>query len=277
MDLIAELVLSYVDREIDKVIKDKTDVRILRYRDDYRIFTLSDRRAEEVLKVVSDCLRGVGMRLSVEKTSMSTNVVEASIKPDKRAGIELRDMDIAQAKSIQKQLLRLHAFGRLFPNSGALKRLSSGTLERMEKITKKPDDLEVQIAIVTDIAATSPQAFPALAGILSHLISHAPDDEKAGLWAKVIHKMQRIPHNGYLEIWLQRLTKPLGIKFDSEEAICKIVNEETVELWNSDWIDSPTLKAALKVSQIVTKKAEDAEPIMEAEEVRLFIQNAEFS
>ena len=101
MDLIAELVLSFVDREIDSSLTEKSDIRILRYRDDYRIFAKSDFRAEETLKIVSDCLRRVGMRLSVDKTSMSTNVTEASIKPDKRAGIDLHDMDIAQAKSMQ--------------------------------------------------------------------------------------------------------------------------------------------------------------------------------
>ena len=99
------------------------------------------------------------MRLGVDKTAMSTNVTESSIKPDKRAGIDLHDMDIAQAKSMQKQLLRLHAFGRRFPNSGALKRLCSEALETVRKIKEAPEDLEVQIAIVTDIAATSPQAF----------------------------------------------------------------------------------------------------------------------
>ena len=277
MDVIAELVLAYVDREIDNTLIEKDDIRILRYRDDYRIFAMSDRRAEEVLKVVSDCLRRVGMRLGVEKTSMSTNVVEASIKPDKRAGIELHDMDIAQAKSIQKQLLRLHAFGRRFPNSGALKRLSAEALERMEAITEKPDDLEVQIAIVTDIAATSPQAFPALAGILSHLISHANGDEKEALWGKVARKMKKIPHNGYLDIWLQRVTVPLGITFDSDEAICKIVSGDAATLWNSDWLDNANLSEGLDVSKIVIGQASESKPTMEPKEVELFTINAEFS
>jgi hypothetical protein len=123
MDFIAEIVLGYVDSLINAELADATDVRILRYRDDYRIFSNTSERGEEVLKVVSDKLRSVGMRLGVSKTLSCRNVVEGSVKSDKLAGIELQDLGTTNAKTIQKQLLRLHAFGQRFPNSGALKRL----------------------------------------------------------------------------------------------------------------------------------------------------------
>ncbi|MGO7209092.1 reverse transcriptase domain-containing protein, partial [Rhizobium ruizarguesonis] len=99
-----------------------TDYRILRYRDDYRIFTNSDERAESILKLISEKLRSVGMKLNTSKTSLTTNAVSGSVKEDKLAGIELQDLGDANAKTVQKQLLRLHAFGRRFPNSGALRR-----------------------------------------------------------------------------------------------------------------------------------------------------------
>lgn len=277
MDLFAELVLSYVDAQIDGSLKDKTNIRILRYRDDYRIFSNSDSEAEETLKIISDSLRNVGMRLGAAKTSLSSNVVEAAIKPDKRAGIELRDMDITQAKSFQKQLLRLHSFGLRFPNSGALKRLASEYLERMKTLKEKPDDLKVQVAIVTDIALTSPQAFPALSGIASHLISYATGNEKNELWNQVKDKMRRIPYNGYLEVWLQRLTKPLDIDFKSEEPICKAVNGEEVALWNNDWIGNENLIKALDSKKILISAPSELQPEMDADEVKLFTSNAEFS
>ena len=123
MDFIAEIVLGYVDRNVTNELGECTDFRILRYRDDYRIFTNSDSRAEEILKVVSDKLREVGMRLGVAKTFESINVIEGSIKPDKIAGINLQDLGETNAKTVQKKLLRLHAFGRSHPNSGGLRRL----------------------------------------------------------------------------------------------------------------------------------------------------------
>ena len=106
------------------------------------------------------------------------------------------------------------SFGQKFTNSGALRRLVSEFHTNVSNQTEAPDDLEVQVAIATDIAFVSPATFPAVAGILSHLISLAPSDKKIPLWTKVRQKMARVPYNGYLEIWLQRVTQPkaVGIK-----------------------------------------------------------------
>ncbi|RKF30574.1 RNA-directed DNA polymerase [Paraburkholderia fungorum] len=276
MDFIAELVLGYVDELITKKLKETDDFRILRYRDDYRIFTNSDVRAEEILKIVSDELRCVGMRLGVSKTFISTNVIEGSIKPDKLAGIDLADLGDTNAKTIQKQLLRLHSFGKRYPNSGALRRLSGELHTRVIQQKVEPDDLEVQVAIATDIAVLSPQTFPAIAGILSHLISFQSTDEKNRLWNKVYQKMSKVPYNGYLQIWLQRVTKPksVGVEYVSDEPICKIVNGETIDLWNNSWISSADLNAALNVSKIVVKEASDTPEVVAPNEVELFQQNA---
>lgn len=276
MDFIAEIVLGYVDELINDELKGKDDFRILRYRDDYRIFANSDERAEFVLKTVSDKLRVVGMKLGVAKTFSSRNVVEGSIKPDKLAGIELQDLGKDNAKTVQKQLLRLHSFGQRFPNSGALRRLVGEFHTNISKQTDTPDDLEVQVAIATDIAFVSPATFPAIAGILSHLISLSPIEEKSSLWTKVRNKMSRIPYNGYLEIWLQRVTKPksIGIEFVSEEAICQIVNGASHALWESDWIASNDLKIALDATKIVTTSIENLEEVVQPEEVELFKKSA---
>ena len=276
MDFVAEIVLGYVDEQINAALGDPTDFRILRYRDDYRIFANSDDRAEEILKIVSDKLRSIGMKLGVSKTFLSRNVVESSIKPDKLAGIDLQDLGEANAKTIQKRLLRLHSFGQRFPNSGALRRLVSEFHTNISKQTAKPDDLEVQVAIAADIGFVSPATFPAVAGILSHLISLASTEEKSRLWTKVCKKMGRVPYNGYLEIWLQRVTRPkaVGIQFDSDEPICQIVNGEAPDLWENGWIASNDLKNALKVSKIVVGSAVDIPEVVQPEEVELFKQNA---
>ncbi len=105
------MVLGYVDELINNELAESSDVKVLRYRDDYRIFTNSNDRSEEVLKIISDKLRTVGMKLGVSKTFHSSNVISGSIKPDKLAGIELQTLRTSNAKSIQKQLLRLHSFG----------------------------------------------------------------------------------------------------------------------------------------------------------------------
>ena len=277
MDFIAEIVLGYVDEQINAAFPANYQIRILRYRDDYRIFANSEDQAEEALKIVSDKLRLVGMKLGVAKTTACRNVVEGSIKPDKLAGIELQDLGVDNAKTTQKQLLRLHSFGQRFPNSGALKRLVSEFHTNISKQTKPPDDLEVQVAIATDIAFVSPGTFPAVAGILSHLIALAPSTKKIELWAKVRSKMGRVPYNGYLEVWMQRVTQPkaVGIPFTSDEPICKIANGETPKLWESEWIGSNDLNSALAVSQIIVANVSETPEVVSPEEVELFKLKAE--
>lgn len=278
MDFIAELVLGYVDEQINAALREREikDIRILRYRDDFRIFANSDERAEEVLKVVSDNLRQVGMKLGVAKTIACRNVVEGSIKPDKLAGIELQVLGNTNAKTIQKQLLRLHSFGQKFTNSGALRRLMSDFHSSVSNQSEVPDDLEVQVAIATDIAFVSPATFPAIAGILSHLISLAPNEQKISLWDRVLQKMARIPYNGYIQIWLQRVTQPkaVGIAFNSSEPICRIVNGEAHQLWENDWIADEDLKHALDVSKIVVAAAVEEAEVVQPKEVELFKEDA---
>ncbi len=276
MDFIAEIVLGYVDDNIAAELGDPTDYRILRYRDDYRIFANSDERAEAILQVISNCLRDVGMRLGVAKTTESRNIVEGAIKQDKLAGLELQALGDGNAGTIQKQLLRMHSFGRRFPNSGALRRLLSEMHESIFEQKECPSDLEVQVAIAADLGFVSPQAFPAIAGILSHLISLASKDDKAALWSRVVKKMKRVPYSGYLEVWLQRVTKPfaVGMTFESDEPICQIVNGETAKLWENSWIASKDLLNVLDVSRIVVSAADEMAEVIEPEEIALFRNSA---
>jgi hypothetical protein len=279
MDLIAELVLAYVDNRISQRLKGEKDFHILRYRDDFSIFTLSDRRGAEIIRVVSDCLREVGMQLGAAKTSESTNIVEATIKPEKLAGIQLADMDISHAYTVQKQLLRLHSFARHYPNSGALNRLADSAFQKIAVTDQPPDDLKVQIAIVCDIAVVSPRTFPALSGILAKLISFALEDEQRDLWTMVQKKMQRIPHNGHQEIWLQRVTRAKGVDlvFESAEPICQIVDGKDAQLWNNEWISNQALITALDVKKIVVGNPGDLQAVPHPAELSLFRKYAEFS
>lgn len=282
MDFIAEIVLGYVDELIAKELTPsekqskvtKSGFHVLRYRDDYRIFSNDDSTAEKVLQVISEKLRLVGMRLGVPKTHLDSNVVESSIKADKLAGISLQDLGETNAKTIQKQLLRLHSFGQRFPNSGALRRLISEYQKKIANQRDAPDDLEVQIAIATDIGYVSPAAFPGVAVILSNLIALAQEDERAYLWGKVRDKMKRMPHNGYLEIWLQRIIQPNGIEFESDERLCQIANGDNPDIWENKWLGEGDLSTVLDTEKIRIKDPKDLNRVMQPEEVALFTENA---
>jgi len=88
--------------------------------------------------------------------------------------------------------------------------------------------------------------------------------------------MARVPYNGYLEIWLQRVTQPkaVGITFESEEPICQIVNGGTPNLWENTWISCDKLKRVLDVSKIVVSNADEAKEVVQPDEVNLFKENA---
>ncbi|SEH05996.1 hypothetical protein [Candidatus Venteria ishoeyi] len=88
--------------------------------------------------------------------------------------------------------------------------------------------------------------------------------------------MARIPYNGYLEIWLQRVTQPktVDIDFVSNEIICKIVDGENVTLWENNWIASRILLKALDVTKIVVAPADEINEVVKPDEIELFTQNA---
>ena len=276
MDFLAELVLGFVDSMIFEVLGSESRVRILRYRDDYRIFSNSDLDAEIALQVVSDKLRLVGMRLGTSKTVISQNVVEGSIKADKLAAIDLNDLGRQNAPTTQKRLLRIHSFGRKYRDSGSLKRLLGRFYDEISKAKKAPQDIDVQIAIAVDIAFESPSTFPMVAAILSKFISLKEDSDKKDAWRLVQEKMRRVPYNGYLEVWLQRVIKPeaVGLDFSSDAPLCRIVNGEEVELWENSWISDKKVRNAVKPSAALVGKAEESTEVVQPEEVQLFLSNA---
>ena len=66
MDFIAEIVLSYIDTLLQTNLSAKNGLgsfRILRYRDDYRIFTMSPRDGEIILKELTEILSRFGFSL----------------------------------------------------------------------------------------------------------------------------------------------------------------------------------------------------------------------
>ena len=274
MDFIAELVLSWIDGLIDEDLNECNDIKILRYRDDYRIFAHSDLQAEKALKSIGDNLRKVGMRLGVSKTFVCTNIVHGSIKPDKIAAINLQDTGVQNAKTLQKQLLRLHSFGLEHPNSGALKRLLSDFHNKLSKIRpRNQSDLEVQVAIATDIAFVSPSCFPAVAGILSFLIAGCEDKaRKADLWLKVQRKLKKLPYSGYFEIWLQRIViaQQSSCFFDSDEKLCQIAGKSIQGLWNNDWISNQRIKILLDKPNLLASDPALMSDKIEPSEIDIF-------
>ena len=127
-DLIAELVLGYIDLLLYEKIKNFSDVEILRFRDDYRIFCNSQQVAKTVLKNLNEVLQKFKLNLNPSKTKLNTNIALSSIKPDKLDRIN----NPFHKSTLQEQLLKILIFSERHPNSGSIAR----ELSKILKINK---------------------------------------------------------------------------------------------------------------------------------------------
>jgi RNA-directed DNA polymerase len=85
MDFIAEIVLGYADLELSQkiLVTSIDDYEILRYRDDYRIFTNNPQDGNLIVKLLAEILVDLGLKLNSQKTFASNHVIANSIKQDK--------------------------------------------------------------------------------------------------------------------------------------------------------------------------------------------------
>lgn len=274
MDFIAEMVLGFADLELSDEIKSAgiDDYCILRYHDDYRIFVNNPQDGERITKLLSEATGDLGLKLNPAKTTLSSDVVRAAIKSDKRAWLGKKQT----AKSLQRHLLIIHDHAVEFPNSGSLVVALYGYHQRLSRTKKLFEQPMPLIAIVVDIAFHNPRTYAICAALLSHLLSFLADaDEKGAVVDRVRKRFSRIPNTGHMQIWLQRVTISIDPSIKYEEPLCALVAGDGASIWNMDWITSKDLKTALDVNAVVDKSVlEGIGPVIPSEEVELFISKA---
>lgn len=269
MDFIAEILLGYADLELSGRLKAAgiKEYRILRYRDDYRIFVRSPHIGEAILKALTEVLIELGLKLNTTKTKGSPLVVTHSVKPDKLAWLRSRQGD----SDLQKHLLVIHLHGIDFPNSGSLTVALTHFHERLNKARRIRNPC-VLISIAVDIAYSSPRTFPVCSAIISKLLSAIGSKTLQVSVIKRIHaKLSQLPNTGHMEVWLQRISHPLEPQFGYKETLCQLVEGKQIDLWNNGWITSAKLKAALNPSKIFNKAQLRAlNPVIQPKEIEVF-------
>src|SRR5690606_34040468 len=204
MNLIAEMVLGYIDLLLtEKITTAKiNEYHILRFRDDYRIFTNNPFEAELITKMLSEILTGLGLKLNADKTKVTDNVIRSSFKPDKLYWVQYK----RKAENKQKWLIQLYLLGEQFPNSGVLDVQMKDFLLFLEKSNRKDRNVKSLISITTEIAFRNPRVAPRAIAILSLLLNQLKnEDEKKTILKKIQTKFLQLPNSSLLEIWLQRL------------------------------------------------------------------------
>ena len=278
-DFIAEIVLGYADMILCEELSNNgiTEYKILRYRDDYRVFSNSKDELEKIAFHLQKVLSGLNFQLNIKKTEITEDIIQKSIKPDKVAyftGAPLYNKKASTASTFQQELLYINRFGKDFPNSGTLSKLLTTFSSRIRNTKKSisPSDAYVMISMLVDIAIGSPREYKIILHLISLLLVIFPTtDEREEIVKLLINKFLLIPNIGELQIWMQHITYKLPNPISYDETICKIVaGEGSVTLWNNDWVKKD-LKKGFPQNKICNNNLREAmTPIIDIDEFALF-------
>ncbi|WP_296685858.1 RNA-directed DNA polymerase [Flavobacterium sp.] len=268
MDFIAEIVLGFADLELtNRIPAHVQDYQIIRYRDDYRIFSNNPQDAELITKILTEILIELGMRLNASKTIVSNNVVRDSIKPDKLYWISQKN----GSKSIQEHLLIIHNLSEKHPNSGSLSKALGKFYDRIKGLAEL-HHVPVLISILVDIMYKNPRTYPIASAILSKLFSILNDASKReAILESIMAKFEKIPNTGHIKIWLQRLTIKIDRAKVYEENLCRKVNDQTIQIWDSSWLNA-RFKTLIDNTPIIDEQViQNIDVVINPFEVQLFI------
>ena len=274
MDFIAEMVLGYIDLLLkEKIDEEKIEeYEIIRYRDDYRIFTNKLTDGAKIIKCLSEILIDFGMTLNPNKTKPTDHIISGSIKADKLYWIKQKQ----SMWSLQKHLLLIHNLSMEFSNCGSLMVALTKYYERIENKKKIKNDVLPLISIIMDIAYHNSRTYAVSTSIISKLISHIEkkEDQKK-IIEKIRKKFNKIPNTGHLDIWLQRVVIGFDENIPFDEPICKmVVDGGNQPLWKSDWLKD-SLKKMIDNAVIIDKgKLKESKNIpIRREEFSVFPKN----
>jgi hypothetical protein len=263
MDFIAEIILGYGDLLLTKRLSERgiTDYKIIRYRDDYRIFTKNSQQSAEVAKELSEVLSTLNFKINNSKTVSSNDLVLGALKPDKIHWIYNK----RRTENIQKWLLQLYVLGEQFPNSGTLYKEVKhflDWLQKREEPTEKKESEEkkeiknpdILISILINLAYNNPRLYPLVTGSISYLITKIEDAEyQKGIIVKIKNKFNQLPNTDYLDVWLQRLTLKIDIDVNYSGKLCEKVIDNSATVWNSNWLN-PKFKKLIENSSIINNE-----------------------
>lgn len=153
-NMIAEIILGYCDLLLFQQLEGiKEDYKIIRYRDDYRIYCNDRDVLEQISYTLQRVLESLNFRMNSSKTKISDSIITDSIKHDKLWYIEntpIFNKKGVDFDSVEKHLLYILLFGRKFPNGGQIRTLLSDLDGRIEKHLKSLEWEDVVLEIFDD-------------------------------------------------------------------------------------------------------------------------------
>jgi RNA-directed DNA polymerase len=273
-DLLSEIVLGYADYLLVEELSLAPDLlrseyKILRYRDDYRIFASSREDVHLILLSLMKVLSGLNFKLGAAKTSISDDVILDSVKPDKVDWL-LRGHG---RMGVHKKLLALSRFARDYPHSGTIVRELQKLSNYLDQTKRFPGRRDVLIAQVVDVIVRNPRCYPIGARILSQLLEKEERAAQVEYLEKIIDRCRMIPNSGLFEIWLQRIARAFGIDVDYGEPLCcgiesvVIGNQSVVNPWPWQWLMDPLRKDMEGISIFDFNKLTSLSAVISSDEV----------
>lgn len=308
-DFVGEIILGYSDLLLHEAIQRENIVapyEIIRYRDDYRIFSNDKDVLEKISYILQHTLESLNFRMNSKKTKISESIVTDSIKTDKLAYIyntPIFNKKGVDFDSFEKHLLYILMFARQYPDSGSIKIMLSDIDKRIEDWLK-PQTREVETINLEDIdnaiekrtetyqrklVGGSVRAMSAVCAqialenvscchyalrVLSRMVDSLKDEhEKWNIIDKVYAKLCNQPNSDYNQLWLQNITYQKDKKNGTSPyniRLCKVVMGEDVELWNNKWLSSKILLNAPDIQIINSEALLRITPIITFRETRIY-------
>lgn len=286
MDYIAEIVLGYIDTLIyEKIEKCKiiqSEYKILRYRDDYKIFVNYLEDGKNILKIITEVLLEFGLKLSKEKTNITSEIITGAIKEEKTYWLTQHNNIWADIYSngkniiisnqpVEERLQSIREYGLIFPNTRHLNK-QLHLIDSFLDIETMDCDNELCVAILSDIAFNNPCTYDVIASLISKFLHKLQRDEQKKIIRKIIAKFNSVPNTEMLDIWLQRISLKIDKKIGYKAKICKLVSKKKVKLWNNEWLNSVTLTNIMgsRKNIVNDRVIEQMSAVVDPEEIDFF-------
>lgn len=292
-DFVGEIILGYADLLLHESIEQRekeigrefTSYEVLRYRDDYRIFSNDKDELEQLSYVLQQVLEKLNFRMNTQKTRVSDNIVIDSIKSDKLGYIyntPIFNKKGCDFDGIQKYLLYLLMFAREYPNAGQLKNMLSDLDNRIAKRLKPrkknliaidaesgeihDEEESIQphiqenkraiIAVATQLAVENVSIVNYVLRIISRILNDIDNMQvRNEIITLVYERLSRQPNSAYTQVWLQNITYTSDVMSKVcpyTLPLCKLVMNEAIDLWNNTWL-KPEFVNNLPINSIVDR------------------------
>lgn len=247
MTLFAELILAYADYLLVMNLKKyKLEYKIIRYRDDYKIFVNSQSHGEIIIKELSKTLLLLNLKLNSTKTKFYDNFIEGSIKDDKLNAIQQENTFSAGA--IYKRLINIYLFLCKNQNSKQMAKylieINNSILMSIENNKFNKDSIPPLIGLCISISLKNPSIAINCCQIISTLIEQLGEEDAILIIKQITNKFSSLQYSLLIKLYIQRIGLAYGLCDEFSEKICEFVKKEkngepckNIDLWNHKWIN----------------------------------------